>query len=166
MLGSKGRVLNISGSALLLFPLLVFLFLASSAPAPWARAQSGVRPRTSSPADDDVIDVRTTEVLLPVSVRDSRGRPVNGLSANDFFIYDNGVRQQMASFNHRRVPANIILLLDASGSIFSQMRLIRDAASRFVRGLDAHDQVMVMQFADKVEVLQPWIEATHFATLD
>lgn len=136
-----------------------------------AFAQSGQRAtvragESVAAEDDEAIDVRTNEVLLPVSVRDVRGRPVNGLAPDDFFIYDNGVRQQIASFNRRRVPANIILLLDASGSVFSQMRFIREAASRFVRGLDAQDRVKVMQFADKIEMLQPWTEATKATAIE
>jgi Ca-activated chloride channel family protein len=122
--------------------------------------------RTERVGDEEIIDVRTNEVLLPVSVRDAMGRPVNGLVSDDFFIYDNGVRQRIASFNRRRVPANIILLLDASGSVFNQMRFIRDAANRFVRGLDAHDRVKVMQFADKVEVLQEWTKASEAETVE
>jgi Ca-activated chloride channel family protein len=116
--------------------------------------QSGRRPTSGD--EEEVIRVRTEEVLLPVSVLDEAGRPVGGLEADNFFIYDNGVRQQITSFNRRRVPANIVLLLDASGSVFSQMRFIRAAARRFVQGLQPEDRVAVMQFADRVEVLQDW----------
>lgn len=115
--------------------------------------------------EEDVLRVRTEEVLLPVSVRDTFGLPVGGLSEESFFIYDNGVRQEIESFNRRRIPAHIVLLLDASGSVFSQMRFIREAAKGFIQGLDAEDKVSVMQFADKVELLQDWTSATDTATL-
>jgi Ca-activated chloride channel family protein len=116
------------------------------------------RPEGSAP--DDVLRVRTDEVSLPVSVRGMDGAPVAGLGQESFFIYDNGVRQEITSFNRERVPANIILLLDASGSVFSQMRLIRLAAKGFIKGLLAQDQVCVMQFADSAELLQDWTRAT------
>lgn len=115
--------------------------------------------------EEDVLRVRTQEVLLPVSVRDAQGLPVNGLSKESFFIYDNGVRQEIESFNRRRIPANIVLLLDASGSVFSQMRFIREAAKGFIEGLDAQDKVSVMQFADKVELLQDWTTASDTSKL-
>jgi VWFA-related protein len=54
---------------------------------------------------------------------------------------------------------NIILLLDASGSVFSRMRLIREAAKGFIKGLRKEDKVCVMQFADRVELLQDWTSA-------
>jgi len=115
--------------------------------------------------EEEVLRVRTEEVLLPVSVRDAQGLPVAGLSEESFFIYDNGVRQEIKSFNRRRIPANIVLLLDASGSVFSQMRFIREAARGFIQGLDAQDKVCVMQFADKVELLQDWTGADDTAKL-
>lgn len=118
-----------------------------------------------SEGEEDVLRVRTEEVLLPVSVRDAQGLPVGGLSEESFFIYDNGVRQEIESFNRRRIPANIVLLLDASGSVFSQMRFIREAARGFVLGLDAQDKVSVMQFAEKVELLQDWTSADDTAAL-
>ena len=108
---------------------------------------------------DEVLRVLTEEVMVPVSVRGLDGKPVNGLTAERFLIYDNGVRQEIASFNRRRVPANIVLLLDASGSVFHQMRLIREAARSFIEGLLKEDRVSVMQFADRVDLLQDWTSA-------
>ncbi len=84
---------------------------------------------------------------------------MGGLTEESFFVYDNGVRQKIESFNRERIPANIVLLLDASGSVFSQMRLIRQAAKGFIQGLMAEDRVCVMQFADSVELLQDWTGA-------
>jgi Ca-activated chloride channel family protein len=114
---------------------------------------------------EEVLRVKTEEVLLPVSVRDSNGFPVSGLEKDKFLVFDNGVRQEIASFNRQRVPANIVLLLDASSSVFSQMRFIRDAAKRFVQGLVAGDRVCVMQFSDRVELLQDWTLATELQSL-
>src|SRR5947209_18575619 len=125
--------------------------------------QSGRQTDTSQtvPAQsvDDILRVKTEEVLLPVSVRDEMGAPVNGLEKERFMVFDNGVRQEIASFNRRRVPANIVLLLDASSSVFSEMRFIRDAAKRFLEGLLDEDKVSVMQFSDRVELLQDWTSA-------
>jgi Ca-activated chloride channel family protein len=115
---------------------------------------------------DDVVRVRTEEVLLPVSVRDWSGASINGLSRDDFIVYDEGVRQQISSFNRQRVAANIVLLLDASGSIFQQMRFIRQAAKGFIEGLLPEDKICVMQFADKVELLQDWTAASQQQSLE
>lgn len=129
----------------------------------FVNGQSGRR--ADSPADksaqeqEEIVRVRTDEVVLPVSVRDSAGQPVNGLRQEDFIVFENGVRQEIASFNRERLNANIVLLLDASGSVFEHMRLIREAAKEFMTGLLAEDRVCVMQFADRVELLQDWTSA-------
>lgn len=115
---------------------------------------------------DEVLRVRTEEVLLPVSVRDMAGMPVSGLGQERFVVFDNDVRQEIASFNRQRVPANIVLLLDASGSVFSQMRFIREAAGRFVGGLLEEDKVCVIQFSDRVELLQDWTSAKNSQQLE
>ncbi|HEX8748883.1 MAG TPA: VWA domain-containing protein [Pyrinomonadaceae bacterium] len=136
------------------------------------RAEPGVNGKTvgaeqsQEPSGaEDVVRVRTEEVMVPVSVRSVDGKPVNGLTAESFLIYDNGMRQEIASFNRERVPANIVLLLDASGSVFHQMRFIREAARQFVEGLLKEDRVCVMQFADRVELLQDWTGAGDPAEL-
>jgi Ca-activated chloride channel homolog len=121
---------------------------------------------TGTQQGDGVLRIKTEEVLLPVSVRDAAGLPVNGLDKDRFIVFDNGVRQEIASFNRQRVPANIVLLLDASSSVFSQMRFIREAAKRFVQGLLAEDKVCVMQFSDRVELLQDWTTATDLQHLE
>jgi len=121
-----------------------------------------------NPADeqDDILRITTEELLLPVSVRDETGSPVGGLEKDKFLVFDNGVRQEITSFNRRRVPANIVLLLDASSSVFSQMRFIREAAKRFIQGLLDEDYVCIMQFADRVELLQDWTPATNLSQLE
>lgn len=103
--------------------------------------------------------------MVPVTVRDEAGVPVGGLSADKFFVYDNGERQELTSFNRQRIPARIVLLLDASGSVFSRMSFIRKAAKGFLNGLLPEDRVCVMQFADRVELLQDWTAGSDTAGL-
>jgi VWFA-related protein len=124
-----------------------------------ALAQSGRKPPAQgekTSAEGSIVSLKTEEVILPITVRDSVGRLVKGLEARDFFIYDNGQRQEIENFNRRQVPVNVLFLLDASGSVFEQMEAIRNAALAFVRTLTPEDRVAVMQFADKVQTLQDW----------
>lgn len=115
--------------------------------------------------DEDILKVKTEEVLLPVSVRDLQGTPVSGLKEDRFLIFDNGVRQKISSFNNSRVPANIVLLLDASSSVFSRMKFIRSAAKQFLEGLIEGDKVCVAQFSDRVELLQDWTPSSNLKAL-
>src|SRR5512134_3195763 len=93
---------------------LCLLLLAVTLCAASVAAQSGRR--ISKPASDqnggDVLKIGTVEISLSVTVRDALGKAVNGLRAEDFFIYDNGRRYQPMHFEHRHVPVNLVLLLD------------------------------------------------------
>lgn len=131
-------------------------------------AQSGRRASSAAvgEVEDEIVNVLTEEVLVPVSVRDETGKSVAGLKPERFIIYDNNVRQELTSLNVRRAPANIVLLMDASGSVFSQMKFIREAAKNFARALPPGDKVSVMQFADRVELLQDWTPASETAALE
>jgi Mg-chelatase subunit ChlD len=143
----------------LLLAVLILCLAAMGVAAQSGRQKEGAQTTASGGTtvdEEELIHVRTEEVLVPVSVRDQAGMSVNGLSADKFFVYDNGERQEISSFNRQRVPANIVLLLDASGSVFSRMRFIREAAKGFLKGLLPEDKVCVMQFADEVELLQEW----------
>lgn len=141
----------------LLLPLLLGLLLS-------ALAQSGRKPpeqqgdtkSQKTQSDGSIVSIKTEEVILPITVRDGTGRLVKGLDARDFFVYDNGQRQEIENFNRQQVPVNVLFMLDASGSIFEQMEPIRNAALAFVKTLAPEDRVAIMQFADKVQTLQDW----------
>lgn len=56
----------------------------------------------------------TDVVMVDVSVRDG-GKAVTGLTANDFVLTDNGVRQQIDSVEATAVPIDLTLVVDVSG---------------------------------------------------
>ena len=51
-----------------------------------------------SQEQDDVIRVRSNEVRLDVVVKDKKGRPIRDLTAADFEVLEDGVRQKIESF--------------------------------------------------------------------
>lgn len=55
-------------------------------------------------------------VSVSVSVRQGN-RPVTGLTAADFELTDNGVRQQIATLSFEQLPIDVTLLLDVSSSV-------------------------------------------------
>ncbi len=93
---------------------------------------------------------------MAITVRDAVGRPVTGLTQDDFIVAEDRVRQKIVSCAVASQPVNVVILLDASGSVFSELQSIRSAADSFVRALSPEDRVAVVQFAEKVELLQGW----------
>src|SRR5437588_12832673 len=66
------------------------------------------------------------------------------------------VRQEARSV--RRIPASVLLLLDTGGDINSakNIRATREIARKLVASLGQQDQISIMQFNNKVELLQDW----------
>ncbi|HEX8130867.1 MAG TPA: VWA domain-containing protein [Pyrinomonadaceae bacterium] len=115
----------------------------------------------SSPAaqdidDDEVIKVSTTEVLLPVTVRDAAGRLVTTLERRDFQVWEDGREQPLSDLRLRRVPVDVLLMVDASSSVASRLEDFRRAAEEFAARLAPDDRVSLLKFDDRVELLQDW----------
>ncbi len=138
--------------------LLVLLFLLSPLPV---RAQSP-RPTPLAKQDeqdidpDDVISVNTTEILLPVTVRDSTGRLVSNLTRKDFRIFEDGAEQTLSDLSLRQVPVDVVLIVDASSSVAGNLDDFRQAAEGFAGHLAADDRISLIQFDDQVLLLQDW----------
>jgi VWFA-related protein len=70
--------------------------------------------RPATPPPTQTFRSSTELVMVDVSVRDG-GRPVPGLTAADFVLTDNGVRQQIESVEATAVPIDVTLVIDVSG---------------------------------------------------
>ncbi|HKP47641.1 MAG TPA: VWA domain-containing protein [Pyrinomonadaceae bacterium] len=105
---------------------------------------------------EDVISVDTTEVLLPVTVRDRTGLLVTDLTKKDFRVFEDGVLQTLSDLRLRQVPVDVVLMIDASSSAAKNLDDFRLAAEKFAEQLDANDRVSLIQFDDRVALLQDW----------
>jgi VWFA-related protein len=105
---------------------------------------------------DDVISVNTTEVMLPVTVRDSTGVLVSNLTRKDFRVFEDGLQQPLSDLSLRQVPVDVALIVDASSSVADNLDDFRKAAEGFASHLAAEDRVSLIQFDDRVVLLQDW----------
>jgi len=129
-------------------------------------AQSAAKASPESSAEEvdegDVVRVETQLVSVPTVVTNSLGRPVPGLRAENFVLFENGQQQKITNFATTEAPFEIALLLDTSGSTREDVGLIRQAANAFIDALRPGDRVAIVGFntarqgqtmAAKVEVL-------------
>lgn len=96
--------------------------------------------------ENDVLRVNTQLINVPVVVRDQDGRPLTGLPASAFQLYEDGLPQRVATFAALDTPFEIALFLDTSGSTRADIALIRGAANAFIESLRPGDRVAVVSF--------------------
>jgi Ca-activated chloride channel family protein len=98
------------------------------------------------------LNERTDLVTLNVVVTDKQGAFVPGLGPQDFEIYDDGVRQEIAFFSTEDIPLDVGILLDTSGSLAKYQRPCLEAAREFIRASHREDNFCFMTFAKTVKV--------------
>jgi VWFA-related protein len=75
--------------------------------------------------------VRTEMVVLPVTVTDTRGESVAGLTAADFRVYDDGRLQPITLFRSGEVALTVGLVVDHSQSMRSKLSAVNAAIAAF-----------------------------------
>lgn len=109
---------------------------------------------------EDIIRVETKLIPFEVTVTDKDGKPVRGLEAKDFKIYEDGVERPIDFFEPIRRedgrPLSIVFALDVSGSVTrEELEKLCDALRLFVKKLADYDSYFaVMTFGMDVNVLQ------------
>ena len=92
--------------------------------------------------------VNSDLVVFSATAFDRKGRPVKDLRREDFRVFDEGRARAIAHFHDGLgLPARVLLLLDASGSM-AQDRVAnaRQAASQLLFALSPEDEVAVAGF--------------------
>ena len=81
------------------------------------------------------------------------GRPVAGLTTDDFALFDNDVRQEIDAVLLEEVPITLLLVLDTSGSVGGRgLDRLRAAALAAADALRPDDRVGLLTFSDRVRL--------------
>lgn len=135
------------------FLCVILLFLCASLIAP---AQE-VDP-------NGVIKVNTDLVVFDAQVIDKRTRKVFGpLRKEDFEIFEENVKQEIAYFGQDQLPLSVLLLLDISRSVRPVIQTIGEGANNALRHLKPEDEVAVMAFADSPKLIQSFTKDRRLA---
>jgi Ca-activated chloride channel family protein len=128
------------------FSIALTVLLASepAASASWARQAAGQH--TGAPRFR--VDVQA--VALDVLVTDQEGRFVSELRRDDFTVREQGVPQELTFFSPGRTPVTVVVLLDSSASVRSDLLSIQKAANRFIKKLAPGDRARIGFFHDEV----------------
>ena len=122
--------------------------------------------RTKAAAYAETVDVNAMQ--LTVTVTDSHGRFVRGLTRENFRVYDDDVLQTLSGFAAENVPLEIFVAVDVSGSMKAAMPTVKLAVRKFLSALRPTDRVTLVGFNDNVFTLaRPTADlATRLAAVD
>ncbi len=104
--------------------------------------------------DDDIISVDSSIVVMNAAVTDASGKAVAGINPKLFHVFEDGVEQEITSFQAEETPFAAVILLDTSGSMEERVSLARSAAIQFLGGLRVDDYAAIYNFDSKVELVQ------------
>ncbi len=93
---------------------------------------------------------RTVAVYATVTGPD--GRLVPNLTRDDFAIDDNDKPQDITLFANTIQPITAVVLLDRSGSMRANFRLVERAAQRFVDALQPGDKARIGSFSNRIQL--------------
>ncbi len=104
--------------------------------------------------------VRTTDTegsILSVTAwrTDKKTEP---LRAENLFLYENGVEQKIRGLTYDPSPARIVILVDNSQTLAADVEKIRKATMEFAYEIFDGDQLFVVAYDEKAEIVQEWTD--------
>lgn len=95
-------------------------------------------------------------VSLDVTVTDKNRKPVDGLTKDDFLVYEDKTQQNIAFFSHEQKPVSWGLVLDRSGSMTGMMEEVYRAALHSIEAGTPEDDTLIITFSDQPRLVQPF----------
>lgn len=159
---SHGSSLALDGQSMptrCLTPAIFFLMAMLCLTASLCDAQTpSPTPAPTPPISDaqEKVKVFTEEVVIPVTAYDDSGHLSAALEPQDILVFEDDVPQTVRSV--RRIPANVLLLLDTGGELNPAMSAstTREIAKRLISNLRTGDRVAAIQFSGHLELLSDW----------
>ncbi|MBD0370255.1 MAG: VWA domain-containing protein [Pyrinomonadaceae bacterium] len=150
------------GRTLLVSLVCALLLSISMATALQAQQQQPREAEESQGEPDEILRIDTDLVMVDTSVTDAEGRPVRGLSAKDFKLYEDNTERPIAFFNVERKfgakrPIAVVFALDVSGSMTAEeIGRLRVAMQMFSARLSetTSSTFAIMTFGMRVKTLQ------------
>ncbi len=113
---------------------------------------------------DEPISVITEEVKLNVAAYDLNGKFVDGVKKNDLVVIEDGRLHQPDSI--RRVPATVLIVMDTGGTmrLAKDISLTRKAAQGVIDSLSEDDEIALMDYSDKPNIVSEWTKDRRLLT--
>lgn len=84
-------------------------------------------------------------VVVPVTIRDSKGKQIPGLTYRDFRVYENKERQRITYFSTDAVPLSVAFIIDQSVSV-GTMRKVNESLTAVTGAFTPYDEVAIYTY--------------------
>jgi Ca-activated chloride channel homolog len=109
--------------------------------------------RQSQETGSGSIKIPTEMVQLDVKVTDQSGRPVAGLTRDDFVVYEDKVSQSIESVSSEETPVSMGLVIDTSTSMRAKIYTVSEAARGLIGQMRPNDEAFLAQFKTEAELV-------------
>jgi VWFA-related protein len=100
-----------------------------------------------------VLQANVEEVVLNCTVLDGT-RIVQDLKLENFQVLEDGVKQNVISFQHTDLPVSIALVIDNSGSMYKKRPSVNKSALDLIQASNPKDEAFVVNFSDEAFIDQ------------
>lgn len=100
------------------------------------------------------IDTEGT-VIPVVASRDNAALPI---TAENLFLYENGIEQKIRNFAFDPTPARILILVDNSLTLPAAIEKLQQAVMEFAYEIYDGDELFVIAYDEKPEIIQEWTD--------
>src|SRR5258708_18254677 len=139
----RGRdVIRLVGAA-------VILSAAALAVVGWNQEKQPAAIKQQEAQQDFTIRTTSRLVLLDVSVKDSEGGFVSGLTKDNFKVLENSKPQEITQFANADIPVTVGLVVDESGSMRPKTPDVVTAALAFIEASNPQDEIFVINFNER-----------------
>ncbi len=100
-----------------------------------------------------ILHTNVEEVVLNATVLEGT-KLVQNLKRDDFQVFEDGVKQNIISFQHTDLPVSIALVVDNSGSMSKKRPAVNKSALDLIEASNPEDEAFVVNFSDEAFIDQ------------
>ena len=104
-------------------------------------------------SDSKPLHIDVNLVLVPVTVSDSKNRPVTTLKKQDFALFESDQPQEIRYFSTEDSPISVAILLDVSKSMSDKIDTERHSIVEFLNNANPDDEYFAITFSDRPRLL-------------
>jgi Ca-activated chloride channel family protein len=102
-----------------------------------------------------VSDEGSTIISVIASRADGESKPIK---LENLYLYENGIEQKIKNFAYDPSPARILIMIDNSQTIRPDVEKLQKAVMEFAYEIFEGDQLYVIAFDEKPEIIQEWTD--------